>query len=91
MTSQLVPSAPEVNVPGEVTPSPPEVNPELVPSAPEVTTQPEVPARPEVKKCTLLHNGITGLFIFVLHVVRLGLWYCFGVILISACAWSNIG
>ena len=63
VTSQLVPSAPEVNVPPEVTPSPPEVNPELVPSPPEVA------ARPEVKKwypsIALLLNAITGLYICV--------------------------
>ena len=33
--------------------------PQLVPSLPEVS------ARPEVEKCTLLHNGITGLYICV--------------------------
>ena len=58
-----VPQSPEVIVPPEVTPSPPEVNPELVPSPPEVA------ARPEVKKwyasIALLHNGITGLYICV--------------------------
>ena len=49
----------------------PEVTSQLVPRLPEVS------ARPEVKKCALLHNGITGL-IFVLNVVRLRLWYRFG-------------
>ena len=35
-------------------------------SALEVTPRlPEVPARPEVKKYALLHNGITGLYIYV--------------------------
>ena len=79
---------PEVTERPEVTPP---VHRKSLPSPPEVTPQtPEVTARPEVKKCALLHNGITGL-IFVLDVVGLGLWYRFGVILNNACAWSNIG
>ena len=56
----------------EVTPSLPEVTSQLVPRPPEVTPQspgsaspPEVTARPEVKKCALLHNGIIGLYICV--------------------------
>ena len=48
------------------------VQPEVT-SQPEVTWQPkvtpprlpEVTARPEVKKCALLHIGITGLYICV--------------------------
>ena len=52
---------PEVIVPPEVTPQTPEVTPQT----PEVTVPPEVTSRPEVKKCALLHNGITGVYICV--------------------------
>ena len=62
----------------------PEVNNERLLSPPEVT------ARAEVKKCALLHNGITDLYICV-ACCTLRLVVMLLVILNNACAWSNIG
>ena len=77
-------------------------NRKWLPSLPEVTPQFTGSDSPDSRKCPrdrksrkqpmrLLYCTMEEMaFIFVLDVVRLRLWYSFGVISNNACAWSNI-